>query len=127
MEQELPVPREDLITGGKEAESEEKDDNKVFRLPDLVKFGKTSDDAMQASDRMGGNERRERYITDESTKKKNKNRRDAESGGEETQKIDRSNREEYMRVMQLNPFADADDSMFLDEYDIIPSIFGSGE
>ena len=27
----------------------------------------------------------------------------------------------------LNPFADADDTMFLEEYDIIPSIFGSGK
>merc|ERR1712146_61558 len=32
-----------------------------------------------------------------------------------------------MRVMQLNPFADADDTMFTEEYDIFPSIFGSGK
>ena len=29
--------------------------------------------------------------------------------------------------MQLNPFADADDTMFTEEYDIFPSIFGSGK
>lgn len=46
---------------------------------------------------------------------------------EDAERIDRSNPDEYLRVLQLNPFADADETMFLNEYDIIPSIFGSGK
>jgi len=42
------------------------------------------------------------------------------------ERVDRSNQEEYLRVLQLNPFADADETMFLDEYDIFQSIFGTG-
>lgn len=34
---------------------------------------------------------------------------------DEDNKIDRKNTEEYARAMQLNPFADADDSMFINE------------
>ena len=30
-------------------------------------------------------------------------------------KIDRNNPEEYLRALQLNPFADADESMFKEE------------
>ena len=37
MDQELPVPREDLITG-KELAEEQVDENKVFNLPDLTSF-----------------------------------------------------------------------------------------
>jgi len=41
--------------------------------------------------------------------------------------VDRSNRVEYERVLQLNPFADADEDMFEDEYDIFQAIFGTGK
>jgi len=85
MEQELPVPREDLITG-KVLSEEKRDKNKVFKLPDLTDFVK--DDTKKAS---------------------------AASESDTTIRIDRSNEEEYLRVLQLNPFADADDSLFLDE------------
>jgi hypothetical protein len=100
MEQELPVPREDLSTR-KEADQKAADKNKVFQLPDLEGFMKDVG-TKKESDRMDGAE-------------------------EEAPRVDRSNQEEYLRVLQLNPFADADDSMFLEEYDIIPSIFGSGK
>lgn len=80
MEQELPVPREDLSTGREVAE-EEVDENKVFNLPDLSSF---------LDDNTG--ERKEE-------KDKNQEIKDL-------QKIDRRNREEYERVLQLNPFAD---------------------
>jgi len=103
MEQELPVPREDLSTR-KQVSAEAVDKNKVFRLPDLEGF--MADNA--------------------SNDKKIKSTVDGDSA-EGTQRVDRSNQEEYLRVMQLNPFADADDAIFLDEYDIIPSIFGSGK
>jgi hypothetical protein len=100
MEQELPVPREDLSTR-KEADQKAADKNKVFQLPDLEGFMKDVG-AKKENDRMDGAE-------------------------DEAPRVDRSNQEEYLRVLQLNPFADADDSMFLEEYDIIPSIFGSGK
>lgn len=86
MEQELPVPREDLITR-KAVKNEDK--NKVFKLPDL-------DEYMQST---------------ESTKSKETK----SSPVEEFSRVDRKNMDEYLRVMQLNPFADADESMFLDE------------
>lgn len=91
MEQELPVPREDLVT---KKEVKETDGNKVFKLPELKEFLDS--------------------VTGETGEK---NRQDAE---ERMKKIDRSNQEEYLRVIQLNPFADADDTMFLDEV-CIPS------
>ena len=105
MEQELPVPREDLSTR-KQVNAEVVDKNKVFRLPDL-----------------------EGFMADDAVKKTPKGQREqAESmQADKSKRVDRSNQEEYLRVMQLNPFADADDTMFLDEYDIIPSIFGSGK
>jgi hypothetical protein len=87
MEQELPVPREDLITR-KAVKNEDK--NKVFKLPDL-------DEYMQST---------------ESAKSKKMN---SISPVEEFSRVDRKNMDEYLRVMQLNPFADADESMFLDE------------
>jgi len=103
MEQELPVPREDLSTR-KQVSAEAVDKNKVFRLPDL-----------------------EGFMADNASKdKKIESSVDGDSA-EGKQRVDRSNQEEYLRVMQLNPFADADDAIFLDEYDIIPSIFGSGK
>lgn len=40
---------------------------------------------------------------------------------DEDSKIDRKNTEEYARAMQLNPFADADDSMFINEVSCINS------
>ena len=86
MEQELPVPREDLITK-KEVTDSNSDKNKVFKLPDLNEF-------MDSATGTSGKKRVEDV---------------------ETVRIDRSNRDEYLRVLQLNPFADADDTMFLDE------------
>ena len=101
MEQELPVPREDLITR-KQVDKEKLDKNKVFQLPDLAEFMEEDATGADARDKAAADLQREK-------------------------KVDRSNQEEYLRVLQLNPFADADESMFLDEYDIIPSIFGSGK
>ena len=101
LEQELPVPREDLVTR-KEISEEELDKNKVFSLPDLGDF-------MQKT---GG---------------KRDSDRKAETKLLKSEKVDRKNKEEYLRALELNPFADADNSIFLDEYDIIPSIFGSGK
>lgn len=116
MEQELPVPRENLITGDKD--DKEQDSNKVFRLPELGQFMKEKLGDDSVSERVQGDSRRDRYTSEgESSKPQVETER----------KIDRSNREEYLRVLQLNPFADADESMFQDEYDIIPSIFGSGK
>lgn len=99
-EQILPVPREDLVTRKEVKDTDVKDENKVFKLPDLTEF-------MQQT---GG-----------------KRDADKEVIIKTSDKIDRKNQEEYIRVLQLNPFADADESMFLDEYDIIPSIVGSGK
>jgi hypothetical protein len=98
METELPVPREDLVT---KREVQNADENKVFKLPDLNEFLDSE--------------------KDEKTKREEATAVDA------APRIDRNNQEEYLRVMQLNPFADADESMFTEEYDIIPSIFGSGK
>ena len=101
METELPVPREDLITK-KTIEEKDQDQDKVFALPDLSEF------------------------IDNSSREKTPEELKAEAE-KDAMRIDRSNQEEYMRVMQLNPFADADDTMFTEEYDIFPSIFGSGK
>lgn len=109
MEQDLPVPREDLFASD---EDKDDDENKVFRLPDLGSFMKETTDRG-----VGGDERRTRYTQDASKP----------IVEDVSEKIDRSNREEYIRVMQLNPFADADESMFTDEYDMFPSVFGSGK
>lgn len=88
MEQELPVPREDLITG---QTVEKKDDEKVFSLPDLTEFVKDATTVTTNRDKKGKSE------------------------VEESTKVDRSNLDEYLRVIQLNPFADADDSIFKEE------------
>ena len=101
LEQELPVPREDLITG-KKIEEEKADKNKVFNLPDLSTFMSESV---------------ETFNSENSKQKSDQN----------FKKVDRSNVAEYDKVLQLNPFADADDELFLKEYDIIPSIFGEGK
>jgi hypothetical protein len=91
-EQFLPLPREDLVTG-KEVVTDDTD--KVFKLPDLSEF-------MQET---GG--KNERQLLQE---------RKAAGGAEvEAERVDRRDRDEYLRVLQLNPFADADESMFLDE------------
>lgn len=103
LEQELPVPRENLATR-KVINEKEVDKEKAFQLPDLNEFIKD--------------------ISDSRTKAKDDTKRQESSSIE---KIDRSNQEEYLRVIQLNPFADADDSMFLEEYDIFQSIFGTGK
>ena len=95
------MPREDLITG-KEVEEDKVDKNKVFNLPDLSTF------------------------IQESTGEKGKIK-DELKALKDAKRIDRRNPEDYDRVLQLNPFADADDELFLDEYDIIPSIFGTGK
>ena len=100
MEQELPVPREDIVT---KKETTQTDADKVFSLPDLSEF-----------------------IDPQQEKEELRAARSA-YGDEEVVRINRNNQEEYARVMQLNPFADADDTMFIEEYDIIPSIFGSGK
>lgn len=97
MEQELPVPREDVSTG-KTVKESDADKNKVFKLPDL-------------SDFVGAG----------TTEK------EVKSDLPKEERIDRSNQEEYLRVLQLNPFADADESKFVEEYDILTSIFGSGK
>ena len=90
MEQELPVPREDLITG-KAVKNEDK--NKVFKLPDLGEF-----------------------MQDVVSPKTDSNKENVNDNNNiESSKVDRQNRDEYLRVLQLNPFADADESMFLDE------------
>ena len=80
MGQELPVPREDLSTG-KELNKEQVDENKVFNLPDLSSF-----------------------LDDKTDEKKKES--DVERAAKESRKIDRRNREEYDRILQLNPFAD---------------------
>lgn len=38
-----------------------------------------------------------------------------EFGEEKVPKVDRRNSDEYLRTLQLNPFADADETLFLDE------------
>lgn len=94
LEQELPVPREDLIARKDKTAEQPKevdDPNKVFRLPDLVDFNKEAkDDNKQTA--------RQQAIIDA-----NKPR------------VDRGDSEEFMRLLQLNPFADADESLFLEE------------
>jgi hypothetical protein len=92
MEQELPVPREDLVTG-KEVKEEQRDKSKVFKLPDLKEYMDSG---------AGGKDR------DEERKR----------AKAEQPKVDRSNPEEYLRVLQLNPFADADDAMFMEEVSV---------
>ena len=111
MEQELPVPRENVATGKAEKESDA-DKNKVFKLPDLNDFVDSSSSSSGSS----------------TTQSSSSSRGSGASGtASSSTKIDRSNQEEYLRVLQLNPFADADDSNFKEEYDIFPSIFGSGK
>lgn len=89
LEQELPVPREDLVTG-KEVKEENRDKNKVFRLPDLNEFIEEGGESKQ--------QREKRLEAEE-----NKGR------------VDRKNQEDYLKVLQLNPFADADETMFQEE------------
>jgi len=102
LDQELPVPREDLITR-KAVDSEKLDTNKVFNLPELGEFVK--DVAI----------------------KRGEESKTSSPDGNVARKVDRSNQEEYLRVLQLNPFADADETIFLEEYDIFQAIFGSGK
>jgi len=102
-EQSLPVPREDLVTG-KEVVNEDSD--KVFKLPDLAEF-------MQET---GGQNERDRNL---------EARKAQES--DDGSLVNRRDQDEYLRVLQLNPFADADDTMFVEEYDIFQSIFGTGK
>jgi hypothetical protein len=98
LEQDLPVPREDLVT---KKETKEVNKDKIFNLPELTEFLKE-------------------------TEKKPKSKGGVDSA-DQPKRISRKNSEEYLKALQLNPYADADDTMFTDEYDIIPSIFGSGK
>ncbi len=92
MEQELPVPREDLIKRKEvQQEKEEKNDDKVFRLPDLIDFNKETKDG------------------DISLEKQRQEEKD------KIPRVDRNNPDEFMRVIQLNPFADADETLFVEE------------
>lgn len=91
LEQELPLPREDLVSR-KEAKEAEAD--KVFSLPELSEFLKDAE-----SDRKTKKERKEAGNDD----------------GDSRPRVSRKNEEAYLRLLQLNPFADADDSLFLDE------------
>jgi hypothetical protein len=109
MEQELPVPREDLVTGTTQDENE-KDPNKVFNLPDLDEYMR-GDGGVRKS---GG-----------ATQVKNRFEEQREAMTEK--KVDRSDAAEYSRVLELNPFADADESMFTKEYDSFQGIFGEGK
>mmetsp|Transcript_5595 Transcript_5595/g.5033 ORF Transcript_5595/g.5033 Transcript_5595/m.5033 type:complete len:355 (-) Transcript_5595:8-1072(-) len=106
LEQELPVPREDLVSK-KELKTVDKD--KVFNLPELSEYLRESakDKKIQQLDGLTDTQR--------------------EKEEDENRRVSRGDQEEYLRVLQLNPFADADDTLFLEEYDIIPSIFGSGK
>jgi len=101
MEQELPVPREDLVTG-KELEVDKANEDKVFQLPDL-------------------NE----YLAETTTEEAIKRQKEREAAL--SVKVDRSDMNEYGRVLALNPFADADEDMFQEEYDVLQAIFGSGK
>lgn len=91
MEQELPVPREDLVTR-KAVRNEDK--NKVFKLPELDEFVRSAAPSSGERESVSAAAARE---------------------SEMAPKVDRSNSAEYLRVLQLNPFADADETMFLDE------------
>lgn len=93
LEQELPVPREDLVS---KKEKTKVDKDKVFNLPELSEYLQQTKE-------------------DEGTKKP------------AAQRVSRKDEEEYLRLIQLNPFADADESLFEEEYDIIPAIFGTGK
>lgn len=90
---ELPVPREDLVTG-KVVIQEDKD--KVFKLPDLAEYmEETGGKSIRDKDKRGMGQA-EAMIADED-------------------KIDRSNMDEYRRVLKFNPYADADDEMFAEQ------------
>ena len=107
LEQELPVPRENLATRKEITEKEADKQKALFALPDLNEFMKVPDKNDKSKSEDSDNTNNMFNVIET--------------------KIDRSNMEEYLRVINLNPFADADESMFLEEYDIIPAIFGSGK
>ena len=118
---ELPVPREDLLTGKTvEEEKAENKGNKVFQLPDLTDFIKDGSSGSSSSEKSTLREKvasqsdsfKER-ITSNSGSKRNERRKRIEEINQN--RVDRSDQEEYMRVMQLNPFADADDTLFREE------------
>jgi hypothetical protein len=85
---------------------QEVDKEKTFRLPELSEF---LEDTFELENK----------------------RKIMEAAGEIKQenqpRIDRKNAEEYAKFLEMNPFADADESYFKQEYDIIPSIVGSGK
>lgn len=87
MDIELPVPREELITGKVMKPEDENNDDKVFRLPDLSEF-----------------------LTD----KKEKDEKRANAAPVDD-RVDRRDSDEYLRLLKLNPFADADETLFVQE------------
>ena len=79
-----------------------RDEDKVFKLPDLNEY-------LSETGGMGAKDQSIDDIMDSGPK------------------VSRNDMDEYNRLLQLNPFADADDSMFEDEYDVFQSIFGTGK
>lgn len=86
---ELPVPRENLQTK-KEVKKEES--NKGFQLLDLKDF-----------------------IQEVGTVDDQRKREKAAAEAAQRNKVDRRNAEEYSKLFQANPFADADESLFVEE------------
>lgn len=87
LEQELPVPREDLVTKKEVVETSATKD-KAFNLPELSEYLKETAQDVSLSDQMAEDQRK---------------------------RVSRKDDDEYLRVLQLNPFADADDTLFLEE------------
>jgi hypothetical protein len=118
---DFPVPREDLLTGKTvQEEEEENKGNKVFQLPDLTDFmkdGSTKEKNSLREKVASQSDSFKERITSNSGSKRNDRRKRVEEINKN--RVDRSNQEEYMRVMQLNPFADADDTLFMEEVNLI--------
>ena len=116
---ELPVPREDLVTGKTIENNDEekgKDDNKVFQLPDLTDFmkdGSSKDKESLRSKAASQSNSFKEQITQGAGSKRSERRKKIEEINKN--RVDRRDQDEYMRVMQLNPFADADDTLFMEE------------
>lgn len=114
---ELPVPREDLVTGNTiEDDEKDQDDSKVFQLPDLTDFmkdGSSKDKESLRSKAASQSSSFKEQITQGAGSKRSERRKKIEEINKN--RVDRSDQDEYMRVMQLNPFADADDTLFMEE------------
>eukprot|EP00599_Poterioochromonas_sp_BG-1_P016985 CAMPEP_0173166768 /NCGR_PEP_ID=MMETSP1105-20130129/22242_1 /TAXON_ID=2985 /ORGANISM="Ochromonas sp., Strain BG-1" /LENGTH=268 /DNA_ID=CAMNT_0014088137 /DNA_START=11 /DNA_END=813 /DNA_ORIENTATION=- len=102
MELELPVPQEDKATG-KVVEGEDAG-SKVFRLPELRDF-----------------------LQDTSSKDVKQEQPADLFVPLNSPKVNRRNVDEYQEFLRKNPYADSDERYFAEEFDIIPSIFGSGK